>query len=266
MHIDWFVFFAQIVNFLLLIWLLKKFLYNRILQAMDAREAKIASTFEEAEKSREEARQASAQYEKKLQALNEEYEAMLNKTRADAEAYRKELMDRAREEVERVQTRWVETVSAEREAFLLELRRLAGEQIYAIARQVLKDLADKGLEDRIAEVLADRIRNLDEKEKTKFRESIKEEHRVIVQSAYEIAPEEKKKIAEVIRRTVIEDIELEYEQSPEVITGFEIKTDGHKLAWSVSDYLNTLEENFIQALNAESRQKKEAENKEGSEA
>jgi F-type H+-transporting ATPase subunit b len=266
MHIDWFVFFAQIVNFLLLVWLLKKFLYNRILQAIDAREAKITATFEDAEKSREEAQQASAQYEKKLQALNEEYESMLNRTRTDAEIYRKELMEKAREEVERVQTRWVETVNAEREAFLLELRRLAGAQIYAIARQVLKDLADKGLEDRIAEVLADRIQNLDEKEKIKFRESMKEGKKVIVQSAYEITPEEKKKLAEVMRRYIAEDIKLEYEQVPEVMTGFELKTDGHKIAWSVSDYLNTLEENFIQALYTESREMKEKENQEGAEA
>jgi len=52
MHIDWFVFFAQIVNFLLLVWLLKKFLYGRIINAIDTREAKIKATFEEAEKSR----------------------------------------------------------------------------------------------------------------------------------------------------------------------------------------------------------------------
>jgi len=68
---------------------------------------------------------------------------MMNRARADAETHRKELMDRAREEIDRIQSRWVETVNAEREAFLLELRRLAGEQIYAIARQVLKDLADR---------------------------------------------------------------------------------------------------------------------------
>ena len=41
MHIDWFVFFAQIVNFLLLVFLLKKFLYGRIVKAMDERERKV---------------------------------------------------------------------------------------------------------------------------------------------------------------------------------------------------------------------------------
>jgi F-type H+-transporting ATPase subunit b len=175
-------------------------------------------------------------------------------------------MDRAREEIDRIQSRWVETVNAEREAFLLELRRLAGEQIYAIARQVLKDLADKELEDRIAEVLADRIRTLDEAEKTKFRESMKEGNRVIVQSAYEIPSGARNKLDEAIRRYIETDIEVDYEQSPDIMTGFELRTDGHKLAWSVNDYLNTLEENFIQALYAESKEKKEQEIQEGAEA
>ena len=61
MHIDWFVFFAQIVNFLILVWLLKKFLYSRIIKAIDDREAKITATFEEAEKSRGEAQHAAEQ-------------------------------------------------------------------------------------------------------------------------------------------------------------------------------------------------------------
>ncbi len=262
MHIDWFVFFAQIVNFLLL----KKFLYGRIIEAIDAREAKITATFEEAETSRAEAKEAAEHSAKKLQALNEDYEAMLNRTRVEAETYRKELMDRAREEIDKIQARWVETVSAERKAFLQDLRRLAGIQIYAIARQVLKDLAGEDLEGRIAEVLADRIAHLDEGEKTKFRASMTEGNKVVVQSAYEIPPGARNKIGEAIRRYIETDVEIDYERSPEVMTGFELKTDGHKIAWSVNDYLNTLEENFIQALYTESTEQKEKESREGAEA
>ena len=266
MHIDWFVFFAQIVNFLILVWLLKKFLYGRIIEAIDAREAKITATFEEAENSRGEAREAAEHSAKKLQALNEDYEAMMNRARTDAEAHRKELMDKAREEIDRIQARWVETVNAEREAFLQDLRRLAGVQIYAIARQVLKDLAGEDLEGRIADVLAYRIEHLDEEEKTKFRASMTEGHKVVVQSAYEIPPGARSKLGEAIRRYIETDVEIDYELSPEVMTGFELKTDGHKIAWSVNDYLNTLEENFIQALYAESKEQKEKESQEGAEA
>ena len=48
MQIDWFTVVAQIVNFLILVWLLKKFLYGPIIRAMDDRERRIASRLEEA--------------------------------------------------------------------------------------------------------------------------------------------------------------------------------------------------------------------------
>ena len=41
MSVDWITVIAQIVNFLVLIWLLKKFLYRPILDGIDAREAEI---------------------------------------------------------------------------------------------------------------------------------------------------------------------------------------------------------------------------------
>ena len=49
MHIDWFVLFCQVFNFLLLVYLLKRFLYGRIIKAMDDREAKIAARFADSE-------------------------------------------------------------------------------------------------------------------------------------------------------------------------------------------------------------------------
>ena len=48
MQIDWFTVVAQIVNFLTLVGLLKKFLYGPIIRAMDDRERRIASRLEEA--------------------------------------------------------------------------------------------------------------------------------------------------------------------------------------------------------------------------
>ncbi len=89
MHIDWFVFFCQIVNLLLLLFLLKKFLYGRIIGAMDAREARIASTFADAEKAREAAKESAERYEKRLRDLDAHVDAAMNRARDDAEAHRK---------------------------------------------------------------------------------------------------------------------------------------------------------------------------------
>lgn len=125
MHIDWFVFFSQIVNLMILMFLLKKFLYGRIIGAIDAREAKIAALFEEAEQSRRGAETAALTHERKLRELDEGYEAMTEKARQDAEKYRERLEEKAREETDFLKNRWTDAVKSERENFLRELRQLA---------------------------------------------------------------------------------------------------------------------------------------------
>jgi F-type H+-transporting ATPase subunit b len=55
MLIDWFTVSAQVVNFLILVWLLKRFLYRPILNAIDAREKRIATELADADAKRAEA-------------------------------------------------------------------------------------------------------------------------------------------------------------------------------------------------------------------
>lgn len=180
----------------------------------------------------------------------------MNRAREVAEAHRKELMDKARDEVDLLQTRWVETLKSERDAFLAELRRLAGTQIYSITRRVLKDLADVELEQRIVEILMERIQTMDEEERGKFRDSLAEGGTITVQSAFDIPPGEQKKLDDVIRRYIHGDIQVVFEKSDNVMTGYELKTDGHKIAWSIKDYLDSLEEKFYHALYEEAQEKR----------
>ena len=256
MHLDWFVFFCQIVNLIILVYLLKRFLYGRIIKAMDTREAKIAAIFADAEKSREEARLAAEKHDQRLQELEDRYQGRLNKAREDAEAHRRELMERAREEVDLTQSRWLETLRSERVTFLHELRRLAGSQIYSITRRVLKDLADIDLDERIVEILSEKIQAMDEEERRKFREAISSEGKITVQCAFDIPPEARSKLDEVIRRSIAQATEVEYEKSADMMSGYEIRSDGHKIAWSMKDYLDTLEEKFYHALYEETQERK----------
>ena len=59
MLIDWFTVGAQVLNFLILVWLLKRFLYKPILDAIDAREERIAAELADAD-----AKKAEAQKER----------------------------------------------------------------------------------------------------------------------------------------------------------------------------------------------------------
>ena len=254
MHIDWFVLFAQIVNFLILLALLKRFLYGRIIGAMDAREAKIAATFAEAEQAREKAREDAATYAQCLRDQERTSTELTNRARADADAYRRELMDQVRTEIDLIQTRWVETLCSERANLFHELRRLTGVEVYAIARQVLNELADVALEERIAQVLAVRIETLDREERDKILSLTAAGKPIRILSAFSLSPEARTRLDQAIHRSLGLNLDGAYETNDDVLSGCELMIDGYKVAWSVKDYLGTLEEKFHLCLYRESKE------------
>ena len=256
MHIDWFVFFAQIVNFLILLALLKRFLYGRIIGAMDTREARIAATFSEAEQSREKARESAFQCEQSLKELAQTSAELTNRARADADAYRRELMGKVREEIDLIQTRWAETLCSERANVFHELRRLTGVEVYAIARQVLKDLSNVALEERIAQVLAERIETLDGEERERIRSLTAEGEPIRILSSVALSPEARTRLDQAIHRSLGPGLDGAYETADDVLSGCELRIDGYKVAWSAKDYLDTLEEKFHLCLYRESKEGK----------
>jgi F-type H+-transporting ATPase subunit b len=250
--IDWFTVVAQIINFLILIALLKRFLYGRIIKAMNKREEKIASQLEEAEKTRKEAEREAEAHRKKTRELDEKRQEMLSHAKQEVEVKRKELMKKARDEVDLIQARWREAVQREKDSFLRDLRQRAGKQVYAIARRALADLANADLEHRMIEVFIERIVELDEKKQRALAESIRSaDHEVIINSAFEIPTNAQRRITKNVKNHIDDGIDVQYRTSSDMILGIELKTRGHKIAWSVDNYLDSLQERISQALSGE---------------
>ncbi|HPB71060.1 MAG TPA: hypothetical protein PKX61_08125 [Syntrophales bacterium] len=253
MHIDGFVFFAQIVNFLILIYLLKRFLYGRIIQAMDNREAKIAARIAEAETMKVDAAAAAENYAQKMKGLDARFEALLNEARLEAEERRKELLAKAREEVDGIQKNWQEALKRQQEAFLQELRRLTGQQLWTIVGRVLADLADADLEQRIVKVFLHRLTTLDEQRRLEIKASLRGEGELYIDSAFAIAPEAQEQIRSVLKGHFTNGVRIFYRVRPEVVSGIEMRAHGHKIAWSFQEYMETMQENLSQALQREAQ-------------
>lgn len=252
MHIDWFVFLAQIFNFLLLMYLLKRFLYWRIIKAMDEREAKIAARFAEAEELKKKANEEAQLYEKRNQALHEKKEVLLNEATMAADAKRKELMEKVRVEVDQVKTRWQDMLVREQDAFFCDLRQRAAKQLYATARKALADLADADLEERIVDEFLRRVQALDEDKSLKMRKAISGGGNLVtIQSAFAITASRQNKIEEVLKKQITNGFTIRYLLEPDIVSGIEMRVNGHKIAWSLNEYLETLVENLTETLQRE---------------
>jgi len=250
--IDWFTVIAQIANFLVLVYLLKWFLYKPIIGAMDEREKRITGQLENAENRENQARQELERYQEMNSGLKSRREVLLSQMKEEVETQRKALVGHARNQVEAVRENWLEALEREKEAFLQDLRERTGKHTYAVARRALEDLANVDLEHHTVRVFIERLRSLNPEEQKALGESIDDSKpSVRVTSAFEIPQDISREIAHVLQAYVSDPIDLQFETSPDVMSGIELKAHGRKIAWSLRDYLEGLETIFSEALMAQ---------------
>jgi F-type H+-transporting ATPase subunit b len=255
MLIDWFTVGAQIINFLILLVLLKIFLFDRITRAMDEREEKINSRFEDADRKKQEAEQEGQSLKKEKQELDEKREQLIAEAEEDAASKRKEWVAQARQEVEKLRGQWKDALSEQKASFGRDLRRLTAEQVYAVSRRVLKDLADEAVEERIIEAFISRAAQLDRDEKNKLSSLLDEQNdSATIRSAFEISTKMRQKITRALHQDISETLEIDYQTEPDLLAGIELKAAGKKIGWSVDEYLRTLEENVLEAIQEQASQ------------
>ena len=254
MQIDWFTFGAQIVNFLILIGLLKRFLYGPILEAMDAREARITSRLEEARTKRDEAEAEKEKYQSLQEDLDEARQEALDKAETEAQERRQELLHEARKEVTHLEREWREALERERESFLRELSERAVAETIAVARRALRDLADADLEEQAVEVFLQRLRTLDDGQRGALAEALRTgDGTPVVHSAFELTDPHKTQIREQLNEQIGAISDLSFDSDADVGFGVELRIGERKVAWSLNSYLDALKARVRERLDAELR-------------
>ncbi len=241
MLIDWFTVGAQALNFLVLVWLLKRFLYKPILNAIDAREKLIAGKLADADAKEAEAKQQREAFQRKNDAFDKQRAALMTKATDEADAEgRKRLAD---------STRAADATSARRREALLSdahslnqvLRTRTQQEVFAIARRTLTDLAGAGLEDRMAEVFIQRLRTLDGKARQTFAAALETASGpALVRSAFDMPEKPRAAIQAAVDEVFGTKAPIRFETAPDLVAGVEITAHGRKLAWSISNYLTSL--------------------------
>ncbi|NLG66538.1 MAG: F0F1 ATP synthase subunit B [Actinobacteria bacterium] len=241
MLIDWFTVVAEIVNFLILLWLLKRFLYKPILNAMDKREATIAAREHEATTALQQGRQQQERYEVLLNEISSDREEILAEAHRSAEQRRAELTQIAADDVAAMEARWKESVERQREAFARTLAQRAGDQICSIARLALADLAGTDLERHIVGVFIQRLHALPEATRRRIVDTVrKSNYRITITSSFDMDAEQRREIQSTLNELVGREVNIAFEASPDVICGIDLRAHEYKLAFSLGDYLERL--------------------------
>lgn len=249
MNVDLFTFFAQIVNFIILVLLLRHFLYKRIVRVMDEREKSIAGRIEDAEKKKSEAEEEAESYQNKRKELEEKEKDLISRAEKEAEDRKRELIQKAREEVDQTQEHWRESLERQKETFLHDLRRRAGEQFFEMAKRALKDLADETLERHIVEVFLRRLHDLGDEERQVIKNSLEQSNlEAVVLSRFNIPKELQQKAERTVKEIGGKETRVKFKTSEDLICGVELEVQDRKISWGIDSYLGDIEEKMSEAF------------------
>lgn len=253
MSIDWFTFVAQIINFLVLVGLLRWLLYGRIVKAMEQREEKISARLDEAERKRQTADERMEEYEHKLEELDQQRDGLLRKAKQQADQRRQELLSEAQEAVEEQRTQWHDSVRREREDLFVEIRHeVAGLGLQA-ARQTLEQLAATELEQRMCDAFVQRIEQLDEEHRREISEQLSNgQPQVSVWSQFELPDTHKDRLRSAIHNSFDFTGEIVFERAADLICGLELEVGGYSFGWNAREFLEQMERRLEERLKIES--------------
>jgi F-type H+-transporting ATPase subunit b len=249
MLIDWFTVVAQALNFLILVWLLKRFLYKPILNALDAREKRIAAELANADAKKAEARQERDAFKRKNEEFDQQRTALLTKAEDEATAERQHLLDDARKESDALRTKWQEALRNEHRSLSEELTRRTREEVFAVARKTLTDLATTSLEEQMTDTFIRRLDQLSSEEREGLQSAFKAASTpAIVRSTFRLPAPQRRAIEGVVKDVLAIETQVQFETAPDLVSGIELTANGHKVAWSIGHYLASLKKSVDDLL------------------
>jgi F-type H+-transporting ATPase subunit b len=216
-------FILEIINFVILVWILKRFLYKPVLDVIDKRKQTIENTLIAAKEQHAQAIQLQAQYENRLIQWEQEKKQAWEVFHQELEKERQRLMKELYLKIEEERSK---AKVLEEHRLLQQLRSIeerALKQGARFAALLLKRGASIELEHRLFAALLEDFVKLPEKQRQALRQSNNSRTiAVTISSVYKLQDHQRKKIQQLLDSIINHETVYHYKQDPELIAGFKI--------------------------------------------
>lgn len=250
MGFNWGVFIAQIVNLFVLIWLMKRFLYQPIISVVEKRQAYINDKVKNAEDMAKAAQKQQIELEKKIdrwnvekQSRQEDLFAALTKMKAEQEAQ----IDR---EGEQHRQALQKNLNRETASLQVEIRDLMAHNFMDMSRKVLSDMSGLSPMKQAITLFEKKVDSLSKKEITSIKNTFNKQNVVIVRSSVALSDKEAETIVNFLAKkfSFIDAGAIQFTVAPDLILGLELEIGETVLEWNLKTYLDTFESNLNAAL------------------
>lgn len=244
MELDWTTFALEILNFLVLVWILQRLLYQPILKVIAERKAEIRNTLAAAETQRKEAQALREQYENRQAEWNREKEAVRNRMVEEVNAEKTRLLAALQNSLEQER----EKARALEERRLTDLTRQTEDAAIAqggrFAALLLARLASAELEAKLVEVLLEDLRRIPDERRQAIRTACATAATpaVVVSSAYALSEHQRHSVMEAVQSLIGCTVDCDWREDSQLLAGIRLSLGPWRLGANLQDELKAFSE------------------------
>lgn len=242
MHIDRWTLLLQTVNFIVLIWLLQRFLYRPVLRLSDARRAQVERQFAEARAMAEQASSQLAGLEAQRAGITAERQSLLQAADGEARKAAAALLAQARRDAQTTLSQARETLAAERAQAEHDAQALALDLGSQVALQVLQELPRALREEAWIERIAAYLSALPAEQLQALRTQLAPTAALEVLTAASLEPAAQQRWIERLRGVLGAQVPVTFAVSEQLQAGAELRFPQARLEFSWPSLIATVRE------------------------
>jgi F-type H+-transporting ATPase subunit b len=247
--IDWFTVIAQIVNFLILVGLLRYFLFTPITRAMRERREKIGEDMDQARRREEEAVRMLEDYRRKSLELERMREEIIHAAQEEARKRGDEHLRKVHAQAAAEQERLRDALMLKKRDLAERLRTMALHDAAGMARSTLAGLSGADIEDGLVEVFIRQIGETGEARRSQLAQAMSRGgNSPAVKSSFPLKDDQRRRVTDAIRKGFSPRASVQYERAHGMVLGIEMDVDGYTLRWGVDQYLGDIESEVSKAI------------------
>lgn len=235
-------FVIQVINFVLLSYILYRVLYRPLKNIMEKRRRLVMEDIDRAVRMKEDAINIKERYEKLVKEMDTLKKREMEKAVGQAEEAKQAILERAGREAREEKEKAAAVIENERREMMAGLRVDAAEISAELASRLLFSLADEALHRKLVEMM---LRELEEHPPT-APERGGEGAKAVVSSAYPLGEPESRSIETLLKDYLGPTVNIEQKVDPELIAGVRLWLDGHVLDGSLKGQLVLFKERALE--------------------
>lgn len=238
MELNWSTFVLEIINFLVLVWILKRFLYRPVLAALKQRQDRIEQKLDEAAKLKAEGSDLERQYRGRMEDWDREKQQARDALHQELEAERVRKLARLQQELAHEKEKAAIVEQRHQTEAQQQYQRNAHKQGARFAASLLSSVAGPELELRLFELLLSSFAQLDQEHRDKLRDNCRlADNNITVTSAFSLSSSQHKQLSEKLSLLCEQPVQFEYRVDPALIAGLRLTVGAWVLHLNLQDEL-----------------------------